>query len=253
MLTIKSPEEIEIMREAGRRLARVLRELQKDVRPGITTAALDERAAQLIKEVGSVPAFLGYQPGGADKPYPATLCASVNETVVHGLPSEYVLQDGDLLSLDLGLIHEGFYSDSAVTIAVGTVSDTAKRLVFAAHEALKAGIAQAKPGNTLGDIGHAIESIVTRQGFSIADLLTGHGIGRNLHEDPYVYNEGEPGQGEPLEEGMVIAIEPMITAGKGKVRQLADDSFVTADRSMAAHFEHTIAITRAGPRVLTSE
>ena len=252
MVSLKSKEEVEAMAEGGKRLARVLAVTASRVKKGIKTAELDEAAFEFIKQEGCAPAFLGYTPGGAAKPYPATLCVSVNECVVHGLPSKYKVKDGDIVKLDLGLVFEGLYLDSAVSVGVGNMAPQAASLIATTEEALRRGIAKAAVGNTLGDIGWAIQECVKSAGFSVADLLTGHGIGRHLHEDPYVYNKGERGQGMSLVEGMVIAIEPMVAAGNGKVKQLSDDSFVTADGSLSAHFEHTVAITAGGPRVLTS-
>ena len=239
------------MAEGGRILALVLQELRRHVRAGSTTKALDKIAFDLIRGAGCKSAFLGYQPHGADRPYPATLCASINDGVVHGLPSDRSLQEGDVLKLDLGLIHKGWYLDSAVTVPVGTVSKEVHALIAATEEALARGIEQAKAGATVGDIGHAIERYVKHKKFSVVEALTGHGIGRQLHEDPNVFNVGRPGRGIDLKEGIVIAIEPMVAMGNARVKQLPDDSFVTADGSLAAHFEHTIAITKSGPRILT--
>lgn len=241
------------MREAGRRLARILKVLSKEVRVGITTQALDDISLKLMEGENVRPAFLGYKPHGARYGYPASICTSVNDGVVHGLPSAYVIKDGDLVKIDIGAVYQGFYADMAVTIPVGKVSKEARKLVKVTRESLEKAIKVAKPGNTLGDIGHTVEHFVKRHGFGVVRALTGHGIGRALHEDPYVFNYGKPGTGEELRPGMVIAIEPMITLGKENVRQLKDDSFVTADGSLAAHFEHTVAITERGPIVLTKE
>lgn len=251
MIAIRTKEEIEIMAEGGKRLAGVIKALKGMVAIGVKTADLDREAKRLIEEAGCKPAFLGYKPGGAGKPYPATICASVNDGVVHGLPSNYALQDGDILKLDLGLVYKDYYSDSAITVPVGNISKQYQKLISVTREALEKGIAAARAGNTLGDIGHAIGSFVDMNGFSVVHSLTGHGIGKRLHEDPYVFNEGKPGDGEELKVGMVLALEPMVAAGRGRVRQLSDDSFVTADGSMAAHFEHTIAITERGAKILT--
>jgi len=251
MVTLKTPAEIELMAEAGGHLARVLRTLAGEVKAGIETRELETKSLALIQESGCIPAFLNYRPGGAHKPFPASLCVSVNDVVVHGVPSQYVIRDGDLVKLDLGVIWKGFYADAAVTVPVGNVSDEARRLTEVTRAALDAGIRAAKLGDTLGDIGWAIENTVHAAKFSVADTLTGHGIGRELHEDPWVMNTGRPGVGDVLREGMVIAIEPMVAAGKGHVRQGKDDSFMTADGSLSAHFEHTVAITKNGPRVLT--
>ncbi len=251
MISIKSEEEIKIMREAGRKLAGVLDILKTFPREGMATIEIDEFARKLIEETGSKPAFLGYKPYGAASPYPFTTCISVNSTVVHGLPSDYVLQSGDLLKIDLGLIHEKYYSDMAITLPIGTVSAEAKKLIAVTEEALYLGIKEVQPGKHLGDIGFAIHSRVKSAGFSIVDSLTGHGIGKKLHEDPYVFNFGKPGEGERLVPGMVLALEPMTALGKRAVKQLDDDSFVTADDSLSAHFEHTVLVTEGDPEILT--
>jgi len=251
MISIKTDEELELMAEAGARLAHVMAELKKFSRIGVKTKEIDSEAKRLIEEAGCKPAFLGYTPGGAGKPYPASICTSVNEGVVHGLPSSYELKDGDILKLDLGLIYHGLYSDMAVTLGIGGITKADEKLISVTREALEKGISTAKSGNTLGDIGHAIETHVKANGFSVVQLLTGHGIGRELHEDPYVFNYGKPGEGKKLWPGMVLALEPMVSAGGSRVKQLKDDSFITADKSHAAHFEHTIAITEKGPKILT--
>jgi methionyl aminopeptidase len=251
MIHLKTAEEIEIMAEGGRRLAHILSGLKKEVRPGVATEYLDIRARELLKEHECAAAFLDYKPSGADRAFPAALCASVNETIIHGLPSGYALEEGDVLTLDMGLIYQDFYLDAAVTVGVGKISKEASSLLRATREALEAGIKAAKPGKTLGDIGAAIQERIERDGFSVAQGLIGHGIGRGLHEDPNVFNVGRKGEGEKLKPGMVLAIEPMAAAGKGKVKQLKDDTFVTADGSTSAHFEHTVAITKEGPRILT--
>lgn len=239
------------MAEGGRRLGAVLLALRAQVRPGVTTLALDRAARSLIEVGGDKPAFLNYRPEGAANAYPYTLCASVNSVVVHGQPSKYVLRDGDIIKLDLGLKHKGFYLDAAITVGVGKIGPRAKRLIAVTEESLREGIKAAQPGRTLGDIGWAIERVVRKNKFSIAEGLTGHGIGRVLHDDPLVFNFGDKGTGTPLVPGMVIAIEPMVAVGKGAIVQLDDESYGTADRSWAAHFEHTVAITADGPVVLT--
>ncbi|MBI4086345.1 MAG: type I methionyl aminopeptidase [Candidatus Liptonbacteria bacterium] len=248
---IKTKEEIEIMAEGGRRLGEILASLASEVRPGIGTAFFDTRSFALIKKAGCEPAFLNYRPTGAKKAYPATICVSINDVVVHGVPSKRVIEDGDIVSLDLGLKYKGWYVDAAVSVGAGKLDTKKYKLIAAAKNALELGIGQAMPGKTLGDIGCAIEKFVKQERFSIVEGLTGHGIGRELHEEPAVFNFGKPGKGEPLKVGMVIAIEPMISAGGAKIRQLQDDSYAIADGSLAAHFEHTIAITENGPRVLT--
>lgn len=251
MTHLKSPEEIETMAAGGRILAAVLRKLVASVRVGTTTEKLDTLAHDLITGAGCKPSFLNYRPAGAVKAYPATLCASINDVVVHGLPSDYVVKDGDLVKLDLGLIYHGFHLDAARTVPVGNVTPEAKRLIAATRKALDMGIKEAKPGHTLGDIGFAIHSVAEKAGYAIAQGLTGHGVGKSLHEDPTVFNFGRRGHGEEMEEGMVIAIEPMINVGGGDIRQLKDDSYATRDGSLSAHFENTVAITKKGPRVLT--
>jgi methionyl aminopeptidase len=251
MITLKTPEEIEIMAEGGRILGEVLRELRAAARAGITTKELDALAYKLIIGAHAVPAFLNYRPHGATRGYPATLCASVNDGIVHGLPSKRALQEGDVLKLDLGLRYKGFCSDAAITVGIGKISREANNLIKATEVALAAGIKEVKIGKTLGDVGYAIETIAQKNGCSVAEGLTGHGIGKALHEDPYVFNFGERGKGDVLKNGMVIAIEPMFTIGAGAIRELPDDSYVTMDGSLAAHFEHTIAITEKGPRILT--
>lgn len=251
MIILKTPEEIEIMAEGGKRLAEVLSALESEVAVGVTTKQLDRTAYQLIHKLGAKPAFLHYRPAGAGKAYPYTLCTSINEVVVHGQPSDYAIADGDLVKLDLGLIYKGFYLDSAITVPVGAITREAKKLITATRDALEAGIKEAFLGKTIGDIGHAIEAVAKKNKFGVAEGLIGHGIGHSLHEDPAVFNFGKPGTGEFLEEGMVLAIEPMITAGKGATVTRKDDSYATRDGSLAAHFEHTVAITPRGPRVLT--
>ena len=252
MLTIKTTEEIEIMAEGGKRLGEVLRRLVAEAREGITTKKLDRIAYELIHKSGAKPAFLHYRPAGARKAYPYTLCSSVNDVVVHGQPSDYVIGSGDLIKLDLGLIYKGLYLDAARTVAVGAVSPAARKLIAVTEEALFQGIQEARVGKTLGDIGFVIERIARKNKFSVADGLTGHGIGRSLHEDPTVFNIGQRGDGEDIQAGMVLAIEPMINIGGSGTRQVrGDESYATEDGSLSAHFENTVAITKNGPRVLT--
>lgn len=239
------------MAEAGRRLADILDFLAKSAKAGMKTKELDEIGFRMIKEAGCKPAFLDYRSRGTKKGYPATACVSVNENVVHGIPSDYVIKDGDIVKIDLGLIHKKFYVDAAVTVGIGGIGIKNRKLIEATKKAMELGINEARPGNTLGDIGFAIEHHVKSCGFSIVDLLTGHGIGRELHEEPHVYNFGKKGTGEKLVAGMVIAIEPMVAVKSGKVIQNKDDSFTMADGSMSAHFESTVAITEKGPVVLT--
>lgn len=247
MIIIKSPEEIEKIRRACLIVADALEELKEHVRPGVNTLALDEFAEKFIVSRGGRPAFKGY------RGYPATLCASVNDQVVHGLPSRtVVLREGDIVSLDLGVILDGYYGDAAITLPVGRVSGSAERLIKTTEEALRLGIEAARPGNRLYDISFAIQSHAESNGYSVVRDFVGHGIGRSLHEDPQVPNFGEPGKGPRLKAGMVLAIEPMINEGaSGTV--ILDDKWtaVTADGRLSAHFEHTIVVTPEGPRVLT--
>ncbi len=251
-MELRTPEEIEIMAKGGYRLGVVLQKLRAEVRPGVTTLALDHEARALIEAGGDVPAFLNYRPAGARHAYPYTLCSSVNDVVVHGQPSAMrVLKEGDIIKLDLGLMHKGFYLDAAIRVGVSKVSAEVKKLMAITEESLYAGIKEAKSGRTLGDIGYAIERVVRKNKFSIVEGLTGHSIGRALHEEPAVLNFGDRGAGMKLKPGMVFAIEPMVAIGGGEIVQLRDESYGTADKTWAAHFEHTVAITENGPMILT--
>ena len=246
MITIKTQEEIAIMAQAGKILAKVMKELEKMVKPGIATLELDRAAEALILSKGAKPGFKGYNG------FPYSLCASVNENVVHGYPSNYVLKDGDIIGLDLGVFYKNFYTDMAITVPVGGVSFEAKRLINVTKKALRLGIKRVKPGNTVGDIGNTIQRFVEYQGFAVVRDLCGHGIGKNLHEDPKIPNFGKRGGGEKLVEGMVICIEPMVSAGNYVLRKSDDGyGYATRDNSLSAHFEHTIAITKKGPCILT--
>ncbi len=253
MIRLKSKEEIEILREGGRRHAEILKLVAKVVAPGISTKSLDILAQRLIKEGGDKSAFLGYTPEGVSYPYPAALCVSINDEVVHGIPNKDVLlEEGDIVSLDLGLKHRGLITDGAITVPVGKVSKAAKDLIAATKKALELAVKAAKPGNTTGDIGHAVESFVKPLGYGIVKILSGHGVGYSVHEDPYVPNYGQPGKGEKLVPGMVIAIEPMLNLGTGTVYATDDEyTYITKDGKISAHFEHTVAITEKGPIVLT--
>jgi methionyl aminopeptidase len=216
------------------------------VAPGVSTADLDEAAEAKVRAAGAEPAFKGY------RGYPATLCASVNEQVVHGIPNRRAMASGDIISLDMGVRLNGYYGDSAVTVAVGTVSEEVARLLRVTQEALQRGIEQVKVGGRISDIGHAIQACVESQGFSVVREFVGHGIGAALHEEPQIANYGEPGRGPRLAEGMTLAIEPMVNMGKPAVKVLADGwTAVTKDGSLSAHFEHTVAVTKNGPDVLT--
>lgn len=251
MVIIKTDSEIERLRRGGPVLARIVREVAKAVRPGVTTDELDTLTRSLMGKEGVTSAFLGYRPDGADRPYPAALITSVNEEVVHGIPNSRVLKAGDIISLDTGINFEGVYLDHAVTVPVGEIGAKDKELLSVTEAALEVGIEAAQAGNTTGDIGHTIQSAIPKK-FGIVRTLSGHGVGRAIHEDPYVPNYGKPGKGAALKPGMVIAIEPMITRGSEEV-VLLDDGYtlVTEDRSRAAHFEHTVLITDEGPEVLT--
>ncbi len=251
MALVKSQPEIETMARAGAILRTVLDTLKAEIRPGLSLLELDKRARQLIEAAGGKPAFLGYKPSGATRPYPATLCTSVNNVVVHGIPTSYALRAGDIVSIDCGVKINGWYSDAAFTVAVGEVSPQLKKLISVTEEALQRGIDAAQHGNTVGDIGNAVGSFIKKQGLYVVKGLTGHGIGTNLHEEPSIFNEGKPGTGPKLVPGMVIAIEPMVAIGTNEIVQLADESYGTKDGSIAAHFEKTIAITKEGPRILT--
>ena len=250
---IKTEHEVAIMREAGRRLARIVSHVAGEAAPGVTLKALDSLARQLIMDGGDEPAFLGYRPEGALRPYPSSICASVGGVVVHGVPTSYALRHGDVLKLDFGLRHKGYCADMAVTVPIGSVKAEEKRLIEATRRALDAGIAAMEPGKRLGDVGWAIEHVVRKGKFHVVRGLTGHGVGKRLHEEPMVYNYGTPGKGLLLKAGMTLALEPMVALGTDRVVQLRDDSFETADRSTAAHFEHTVLVGKDGPEILTLE
>ncbi|BDG62242.1 type I methionyl aminopeptidase [Caldinitratiruptor microaerophilus] len=246
MIILKSAREIAIMREAGRIAARVHEALREAIRPGVETRELDALADRLIREAGGVPTFKGYHD------YPASICTSVNEVVVHGIPSSRRLREGDIVAIDLGVTYQGYVGDCAYTWPVGEVSDEARRLLQVTQEALQLAIEQCRPGRHLGDIGHAVQSHVEAAGFSVVREYVGHGIGASMHEDPQVPNYGQPGTGVVLRPGMVLAIEPMVNAGTWEVRVLPDRwTVVTADGRYSAHFEHTVAITEGDPLILT--
>lgn len=249
MIIYKSPEEIDRMRRAGRVTALTVERLMAEVRPGITTAFLDELAEETIRAHGCTPSFKGY------RGFPASICTSVNEQVVHGIPGPRVLEEGDLLKLDVGAVWEGYHGDSAVSVFVGQpYSDVAEKLVRVTEDSLEAGIAEIKPGGRLADIGNAVQQVVEGAGFSVVREYVGHGIGRALHEDPPVPNYGERGRGRPvIRPGLIIAVEPMVNVGDWRTRVLGDNwTVVTADGFLSAHFEHTIAVTEDGAEVLTA-
>ncbi len=246
MIVRKSPAEIEKMARAGRLVAETIRHVGEHLLPGVRTAELDAVAEEFILAGGGVPTSKGY------RGYPAAICISPNEMVVHGIPGRYVVADGDLVTVDVGITLDGYIADSAFTFGVGEIAAEAQRLLDVGREALAAGIAQAVLGNRVGDISHAVQQVVEAAGFSVVRSLVGHGVGRSYHEDPHIPNFGEPGRGPQLSEGMTIAIEPMITAGEPEVYVHDDDwSILTTDGSLSCHFEHTVAITKAGPRILT--
>jgi len=250
---IKTKEEIDILREGGKRLASILAKVAKKVAPGITTRELDDYAYKLIKEGGDEPAFLNYKPEGHHRAYPASLCTSVNNEIVHGIPkTSKVLKEGDIVSIDLGLKHKGLFTDHAITVPVGNITKASQRLLHDTKEALLIGISNARGGNTVGDVGYAIEKFVASR-YGIVRELSGHGVGKKIHEDPYIPNYGKPGKGQKLIPGMVVAIEPMLNIGKADIISIADGYTIkTADGSRSAHFEHTVLITEGEAEILTA-
>jgi methionyl aminopeptidase len=246
MIIYKTAEEIAVMRKSNQIVARVLTELKALVRPGVRTRELDAYAEARARELGAVPAFKGY------RGYPASLCTSVNEEIIHGIPSERPLKEGDIIGLDFGVLFEGFYGDAAVTVPVGSVGPTARRLIDVAEAAFCKGIEQMKKGNRISDISHAVQEYVEGEGFSVIRSFVGHGIGHSPHEEPQVPNFGPPGRGPKIKEGLTLAIEPMIAAGDWQ-EEILDDGWtaVTRDRSLSAHYEHTVALTRRGVEILS--
>jgi methionyl aminopeptidase len=245
-ITIKTEEEIDTLRKAGKILSSVIKDLTCSLKPGLTTLEVDQQAEKLIKEKSVIPAFKGY------RGFPGCICISVNEEIVHGIPSNRVIKEGDIVSVDCGIIYEEYYSDTATTIAVGSISSELQNLLEVTQESLLKGITQARPGNNLSDISHAVQKFAEANQFSVVREFVGHGIGRSLHEDPEIPNFGPPHQGPVLEEGMVFAIEPMLNLGSWETRILEDGwTVVTADGKPSAHFEHSIAITKDGPEILT--
>ena len=251
--TLKSPPEIDLMDRANRIVRSVLEALRERVRPGMSTAEIDAFAEEQIRRAGAEPAFKGYPHRNDGRDFPATVCASLNDEVVHGIPSsKVVLQEGDILSVDCGVLFKGYFGDAAETYAVGTISEEAARLLRVTREALLLGVEQARPGNRVSDIGHAVQQHVEGHGYSVVREFVGHGIGSSLHEDPQVPNFGKPGHGVRLAPGMVLAIEPMVNAGGPEVLLSAADGWTarTRDGSLSAHFEYSVAVTEDGPRVL---
>ncbi|GAB4402208.1 MAG: type I methionyl aminopeptidase [Anaerolineales bacterium] len=246
MVTLKSSRELKLMREVGRIVAQVLEAMKAKAAPGVTTAELNEEAERLIRKMGAIPSFKGYHG------YPAAICTSINEQVVHGIPDGRRLNEGDILSVDVGAIYKGYHGDAAITIPIGTVSPEARRLLEVTEGALWAGIAKARAGLRTGDISAAIQEWVESRGMSVVREYTGHGIGRQMHEDPQIPNFGRAGTGYVLREGMTFALEPMVNLGTWKTRVLSDGwTVVTEDGKLSAHFEHTVAVTDGEPQVLT--
>jgi len=250
-IPLKSAKEIMGIAEAGKILAKILRILSQEAKIGVKLSDLNQLAYRLTKQEKAQPAFLGYKPDAASKPFGASICASVNEVVVHGFPSDYKLRSGDILKIDFGVERDGFFADAAITIGIGNISGEARHLVKITKLALDKAIKIAKPGKTLGDIGRVIQKTAEKEKLKVVKGLTGHGIGRELHEEPTIYNFGEKGKGIELKPGMVLAIEPMLSIGIDKIIQKPDESWATADNSLSAHFEHTIAIAEKGNKVLT--
>lgn len=248
MIIFKSREEVEAIRKSSLIVGRILSEVQGLIKPGVTTKELDTYAEQRARDMGATPAFKGY------RGYPASLCTSVNEEIIHGIPSSRILREGDIISLDFGVILDGYYGDAAVTYPVGEVTVKAKNLIAAAEGAFFAGIKQMRPGKRVSDISHAIQRSVEAQGFSVIRSFVGHGIGLSLHEEPQVPNFGTPGSGPKIKPGLVLAIEPMIAVGDWNVEILTDNwTAVTRDGSLSAHYEHTVALTEAGVEILSQE
>ncbi len=252
-IQLKTQQDIETLKEGGRIHAHILKVLAEAVHPGVSASHIDTLARTLLEEAGAKAAFLGYTPEGVSYPFPAAVCVSVNDEVVHGIPHEDIIfQEGDVVSLDLGVSYKGMITDAAITVPCGTVSEDARKLITITKEALAAGVAVAKSGARVGDIGYAISEFVKPYGYGVIKILAGHGVGYSVHEEPYVPNYGKKGDGPELVPGMVIAIEPMLTLGTDEVAVTEDEyTYVTYDGSLAAHFEHTIAITEEGTVVLT--
>ncbi len=250
-MRLKKEKDLEGLRTSGNILVQILVALQEKAVVGVNLMELEETARKMLKGAGAIAAFLNYKPEGASTPYPAALCTSLNDQIVHGQPHDHVLKDGELLKIDFGVVYKGYVTDAAVTIGLGKITEAAKKLIAVTEESLKEGIRAIKSGGSLGDIGYAIESHVEKNGLSVVQGLTGHGTGFKLHEDPTVYNSGKRGEGVKLQEGLVLAIEPMVSLGSPQIKQAKDDSYFTADGSLSAHFEKTVAITKNGVEILT--
>lgn len=250
---IKTLEEIAILREGGKHLARILYAVRDAAVPGITTRTLDALAEKLVRECGGIPAFLGYTPEGAHTAYPGTLCVSVNDEVVHGIAGDRIFAEGDIASIDLGMEYRGLFTDMAITVPIGAVDDQAEKLIRTTEGALAAGILAARGGNTIGDISFAIERYVNERGFVVVEELGGHGVGYSPHEDPHIANYGERGRGMKLRAGMVLALEPIVNEGSRFIKIMPDGyTYVTHDHKRSAHFEHTILITDGAAEILTA-
>lgn len=246
MITIKTEKEIEIMRQGGKILAKIVEELKNKVQVGITTKELNRVAEALVFKLGTKPAFKGYDG------FPATLCTSINSVIVHQIPSDYKLKDGDIISLDMGLIYKGLFSDMAITVPVGNIDAKIKKLIDVTKNSLVKGINAIKPGRHIGDIGFSVQKYIEKSGFNVVKDLCGHGIGKNLHEDPQILNYGNKGEGDEIKKGMVLCIEPMASMGDSRIKKFQDGSgWQTKDNSLSAHFEHMVAVTTDGYEILT--
>ena len=252
MIHLKNKQDIIILQEGGKRLAKVMKVLRRETKPGVSAAFLDELAYTMIKKYGGYPSFLNYQPDFSNRPFPNSLCVSLNDVIVHGIPrKDIILKPGDLVSLDLGMEYQGLFTDMAITVGLGRMKPEEKRLIETTQKALAVAIKVARPGKTLGDIGYAIENCATKNGFVVIRDLVGHGVGYAVHEDPPIFNYGEKAKGIKIETGLVIAIEPMITSGNGSIKEMSDNSFATLNGKKACHFEHTIAILKNKTIIIT--
>ncbi len=253
MVLLKKDKDIDGLRKSGKILVTILLALKEMTKEGVRLTDLEAKAREMLKDNGASSAFLNYKPEGAKKPYPAALCTSLNDQIVHGVPTNVKLAEGDVLKIDFGVIFEGMITDAAITVGIGRISEEAESLIKTTKEALEAGLEAIKaPGSRIGDIGWAVENMAEKDGFSVVEGLTGHGVGFKLHEDPIVYNYGNKGEGMLLKKGLVLAIEPMLSAGSSQIIQAKDDSYYTKDGSLSAHFEKTIAVTDNGIEILTS-
>ena len=254
MINLKSEEDIEVLKEAGLRLARIMRGAEKFAKPGVTSDVVDDYFREEMERLGDRPAFLNYTPHGARRPFPASVCVCINNEIVHGIPNEEpkIFKEGDIVTFDAGLIHKGLYVDHAVTYAVGEISKESKKLMNVTKDALMAGIKEFKVGNKIGDVSSRIQKVAEKNNLSIIEGLAGHGVGYEIHEDPFVPNEGQRGTGEIIEEGLVVAIEPMFSTGSSKI-SLGKDGYTysTEDGNLSAQFEHTVVATKDGPLILT--